>query len=91
MSGRRKSTSSQVTSPSLPIAPSPHCPFPFPSFIECMGPFKSYVTHFFWKFDTPHNANNVAPYTFVTLEWPLLRVWRGKEKTFFFFKILCDT
>ena len=34
------------------------------------GPFKRYVTLFSWKFDPhlpPRNANNVEPYTFVTL------------------------
>ena len=34
------------------------------------GPFKCYVTLFSWKLDPhppPHNANNVEPYTFVTL------------------------
>ena len=35
-----------------------------------LGPFKCYVTLFFWKLDPhppPHNANNIEPYTFVML------------------------
>ena len=35
-----------------------------------MGPFKCYVTLFFWKLDPhppPRNANNIEHYTFVTL------------------------
>ena len=29
------------------------------------GPFKCYVTAFFWKLDPPRNPNNVEPYTFM--------------------------
>ena len=35
-----------------------------------LGPFKCYVTLFFWKLDPhppPRNANNIEQYTFVTL------------------------
>ena len=38
--------------------------------IFCKGPFKCYVTLFFWKLDPhppPRNANNIEHYTFVTL------------------------
>ena len=46
----------QVTLKFLPLAP--------------QGPFKCYVTLFFWKLDPhppPRNANNIEHYTFVTL------------------------
>ena len=35
-----------------------------------LGPFKCYITLFFWKLDPhppPRNANNIEHYTFVTL------------------------
>ena len=39
--------------------------------VDCiLGPFKCYVTLFFWKLDPhppPRNANNIEHYTFVTL------------------------
>ena len=39
------------------------------SIVTCKGPFKCYVTLFFWKFDPhpPRNANSIEYYTFVTL------------------------
>ena len=39
-------------------------------FISTLGPFKCYVTLFFWKVDPhppPRNANNIEHYTFVTI------------------------
>ena len=42
----------------------------FVMFCQCLGPFKWYVTLFFWKLDPhppPRNANNIEHYTFVTL------------------------
>ena len=41
-----------------------------PQISSIKGPFKCYVTLFFWKFNThppPRNANNVEPYIFVML------------------------
>ena len=37
---------------------------------DTLGPFKCYVTVFSWNLDPhqpPRNANNIEPYTFVTL------------------------
>ena len=38
------------------------------AYMFCLGPFKCYVTLFFWKLDPPpRNANNIEHYTFVML------------------------
>ena len=43
------------------------------------GPFKCYVTLFSWKLDPhqpPRNANNIEPYTFVTLFFWKIVAWK---------------